>query len=301
MTMEIQQIRYFLAVARERNFSKAAVSCNVTQPALTRAIQKLEALVGGSLFDRRPGRVELTALGHSLLPKLETAYGIIADAETAAQDAVQAKKHTLRLGVMCTIGPARLVRLINALNAAVPNLELVLSEAKGHVTIDKLLADEIDVAIAGLPSYPETLTVQPLYAERYVIALPAAHRLTNQPDVRLADLDGENYLERLNCEFDDHFQAHHGTWPIDLNLKYASEREDWIQAMIAGGLGCAIVPELMQLPSTIETRLLLEPAVTRRISLISVTERALSPVADTFVRVVQAQNWGVESPAVTRP
>ena len=71
--MEMHQIRYFLAVERERNFSRAADHCNITQPALTRAIQKLEEEVGGPLFDRRPGRIELTELGRTLLPRLQNA------------------------------------------------------------------------------------------------------------------------------------------------------------------------------------------------------------------------------------
>jgi LysR family transcriptional regulator, hydrogen peroxide-inducible genes activator len=291
--MEMHQIRYFLAVARERNFSRAAETCNITQPALTRAIQKLEEEVGGKLFDRRPGPIELTELGRTLQPKLESAFRDVAEAARQAREHARHRKQRLRLGVMCTIGPERMIGFIEHLHLANPGLEFQLTEAKGSAVVAALVNDEIDIGLAGLPNYPEGLAAEELYRERYVLAVPACHRFASANAVPLSELDGEDYIERLNCEFDDFFEAAYGQWPVELNLRYRSEREDWVQAMIRSGLGIAIVPESMPLAPGVATTTLVTPEIVRTVSLITRRDRELPPLAQAFVRAVRAHDWAV--------
>ena len=103
--MEMQQVRYFVALARTLNFTRAAEQCNVSQPALTRAIQQLEHEFGGPLFHRERSNTHLSDLGLMMLPYLE---GVEASARTAKQVASEARKLenvTMTLGAMCTIGP----------------------------------------------------------------------------------------------------------------------------------------------------------------------------------------------------
>jgi LysR family transcriptional regulator, hydrogen peroxide-inducible genes activator len=289
--MEMHQIRYFLAVERARNFSRAAEQCNITQPALTRAIQKLEDEVGGKLFHRRPGNIELTELGRTLLPRLEHAYQEIASARSDALDLVRQRRQRLRLGVMCTIGPNRLTNLIKPVLASIPGLELYLREAKGTDVIADLTSDKIDVAVVGLPHYPQGTDAIRLYDEQYVVAVPANHRFAGSNSVQLQELDGENYIERVNCEFDDHFDFEHGEWPIDLNLRYHSEREDWVQAMIAAGIGIAIMPQSFPLLPGVSAAPLVAPQVSRTISLVTMNDRALPPAALEFTRLVKSHVW----------
>lgn len=289
--MELHQIRYFLAVAREQHFSRAAASCNVTQPALTRANQKLEDEMGGLLFDRRPGRVELTELGRTLLPRLEAALKEVREARVEAKSWLDTKKRRLRLGLTCTIGPTGLLGMIQELRSKIQNIELSLREGTAKTISDMLMKDEIDAAIVGMPSYPDSYTVVPLFQERYAVALPPGHALLDRNQIELKELDGENYLDRLHCEFDDHFAAQHGEWPISLNLKFASEREDWIQAMIAAGLGCAIVPENQPLLPAIETRPLVNPITQRDISLVIADGRPHSTPIEDLVAIAKSQKW----------
>lgn len=289
--MEMHQIRYFLAVARERNFSRAAEQCNITQPALTRAIQKLEDEVGGQLFDRRPGRIELTELGRTLLPRLQNAFQEVARARTDASDLHRHRKHRLRLGVMCTICPDRLIGLVRDLKTTFPHLEFELTEAKGSAVVAALLADEVDVGLVGLPTFPDTMDALPLYTERYVLALPAMHRFATANSVALSELDGEDYIERLNCEFDDFFEAVHGEWPIKLNSRYRSEREDWVQAMISAGMGLAIVPESLPLQAGITTSTLIAPEIERTICAVTMRDRPLPAAAREWLRTLKAFDW----------
>lgn len=289
--MELHQIRYFLAVAREQHFSRAAASCNVTQPALTRAIQKLEEEMGGPLFDRRPGRsIELTELGRTLLPRFETAMKEMAEARTDAKSLLQARKRKLRLGLTCTVGPSRLVKLLKLLYMRIPNLELSLREAKGSQIAEMLARDEIDAAIVGLPTYFPDFEAVLLYREYYVVALPAGHPLLAGNEVELAQLEGANYLQRLHCEFDDHFEAQHGEWPIQLNVTFESEREDWIQSLLAAGFGCAIVPEYLAMQPGIETRRLVGPETYRDVSVVTVRGRTdTAPIAELITTARETQ------------
>jgi LysR family transcriptional regulator, hydrogen peroxide-inducible genes activator len=289
--MELHQIRYFLAVEDARNFSRAAANCNITQPALTRAIQKLEDDVGGRLFNRNPGRVELTELGRLMLPRFMAALSEVTAARSQAHGLLRSRKQRLRLGVMCTIGPNRLIALIGKLNASIEHLELELVEAKGSDVIQLLLADEIDAGLVGLPQYNDAIECLPLYEERYVLAVPKTHRFAGKPSTSVDQLNRENYIERLNCEFDDHFAAIYGEWPVELNVRYRSEREDWVQAMVSAGLGIAIIPGSFDVMAGIATAALVDPVVTRTISVVTMRGRPRSLVAAQFISIVKATRW----------
>ncbi len=288
--MEMHQIRYFLAVETERNFSRAADRCHITQPALTRAIQKLEDELGGRLFNR-PGLVELTELGRALFPRLQSAFREVAAAQTAATGLLRHKRQRLRLGVMCTIGPERFFKLIEELHRTTPDFEFELTEAKGVDALAALINDEIDIAVAGVARCPETVDEVPLYQERYILAVPSQHRFALAHTVSVAQLNGEDYIERLNCEFDDYYETLHGQWPVTLNLRYRSEREDWVQAMIRSGMGIAIVPESVPLIGGVATATLVGPEIRRTISALTFRGRSLPPVARKLLRILTAHEW----------
>jgi DNA-binding transcriptional LysR family regulator len=105
--MELHQIRFLLAIIREGNFSRAAAACNVSQPSITRAIRKLEYELGGLIFDRRPGNLELTQLGHLIVPGLQRISADVDETVRTARMVNTTKRHLLRVGLMCTLGPVR--------------------------------------------------------------------------------------------------------------------------------------------------------------------------------------------------
>ena len=222
--MEMHEIRYFLSVARERNFTRAAQASNVSQPALTRAVRKLEAELGGALFHRGPGGVELTALGRTLLPRLEQIDRDVAAVRTTAGEHVRGQLSALRLGVMCTVGPLHLVDILAGLRGEMPDLEVMLVEARADRIVDLLLADEVDVAIAAWPTYPDAVACIELLSERYAVMCRADHAFAALERVPLERLGEQPYLERLNCEFDDFYLARVGKWTLDLDVAFASER-----------------------------------------------------------------------------
>ncbi len=292
--MELNQIRCFLALAETLNFTRAAESCGVSQPSLSRTIKALEAEFGGQLLRRERGHSHLTELGRMVLPRLQQAVSITDTVRAEAIDFSRMTTATLTLGVMCTIGPDRMIALIDHLTHRVPQLELKLRDASGTRIVEMLVAGELDVALVGLPVYPDEIEAHALYREAYVVAFPPGHRFERTAAVRWADLAGERYLDRLNCEYMEHMEHAQGDLDVALKLdvRYASEHEDWIQAMILAGLGCACMPQFMSLYPAIKTRPLIDPEIRRTISLVTVRGRRHSPVVDLFSRLCRSVKWG---------
>jgi DNA-binding transcriptional LysR family regulator len=289
--METHEVRYFLALVRELNFTRAAEACGVSQPALTRAIQKLEVELGGALFLRRPGQVEMTRLGREVSPQLEAIERTMVDVQRRAQSVTRAATNSLRLGAMCTIGPERLVGLIEQLRGTLPDLELSITDAKSKEIISLIAQDDIDVGIVAWPHYPEAVRAEVLYTERYAVAMRAQDTLAQGATVELVRLAGQSYIDRLGCEFNDHYSALCGDWTIDLDVVFASEREDWIQGLLLAGLGYAIVPEFMRLPEPLIKRPLSGPEISREVAIVTLRGKLLSPAAATFVRLAKSYHW----------
>ncbi len=202
--MELHEIRYFLALSRTLNFTKAAETCNVTQPSLTRAIQKMEDELGGLLFSRERNNTHLTELGRLLEPHLtEVLAGAQAAKETATRF-LRLDSAQLKLGVMCTIGPMRFVTFLSRFRAAHSGVEITMTEAPAARICESLLKGELDVALVARPDgFAPPLQPQPLYRERFVVACAAGHPFARKNAVEMSELDGQQYLSRINCEFYD--------------------------------------------------------------------------------------------------
>src|SRR5258708_38622275 len=149
--MEMHEIRYFLAVCETLNCPRAAERANVTQPALTRAIQKIEEELGGLLFRRERSRTHLTDLGQLLRPQLEEVIKRSEAVKTAARGFLKLDNAPLKLGVMCTIGPMRFMSFLAQFRSDHPGIELTLAEGVPDQLAKMLLARELDIAIMPQP------------------------------------------------------------------------------------------------------------------------------------------------------
>lgn len=290
--MEIHQVRCFIALCETLNFTRAAKECGVTQPTLTRSIQKLEDELGGPLFRRERGLTHLTDLGLLIKPHMEAVFNSSQQAKHEAESWRKQDRAPLRLGVMCTIGPSRLVPFVKRLRSDLPTIELTLKDAPGRELVPLLMEGELDAAILAMPNLPERVDPLPLYHERYTIAFAAGHRFESQDVVSYQDLDGEDYLSRKNCEYPEHFDALGLPDRANVKVCYATEREDWIQAMILSGMGCAVMPEFLPVLPGIATRVIIEPEITREIRLCTVAGRRYSPAVKSLVALAKRHNWG---------
>jgi LysR family hydrogen peroxide-inducible transcriptional activator len=290
--MDMHHIRYFLAVCETRNFTRAAERCNVTQPALSRAVQQLEDEVGGLLFRRERNLTHITDLGALLRPRFQQVLDELSGVRQEASRFLCLKDANLKVGIMCTIGPRRFTGLLTDFNRRHRGIQLQLVEGVPDRLSNLLETGEIDVAImASSDRFPERFDVTPLFRERFMLAFPPGHRLAQLDVVPIQAIDGETYLRRANCEYWDHLSDICDTHGVNLHVSYSSEREDWIQNMVAGGLGICFLPEYSAVIPGLQVRAVTDPEVVREISLVTVSGRRFSPAVSTFVGAVKSYNW----------
>lgn len=290
--MEMHQIRYFLAVAEALNFTRAAEACNVTQPALTRAIQKLEEEFGGLMFHRERANTQLTDFGRLMKPHLEEILRETASVHSTASSFLRLDHAALNLGVLSTIGPQRFVAFLSGFRARNPGVEVALTDAAPGQLSEMLMHGRIEIAIAAQPGpFDESLRVHPLYRERFVIGFGAGHRFEKAKHVRLADLEGESYLARVNCEYREHIKALREDRAITIRYVFRSERDDWIQTMAAAGLGFCVLPESWPVQPGVLTRPLVEPEIERSVVLLTAAGRRFSPALAAFAKDIRAHKW----------
>jgi DNA-binding transcriptional LysR family regulator len=290
--MEMSQIRYVLAGSQTLNFTRAAEACNVSQPALTKGIKALEAELGAPLFLREGRRVLLSEFGRTMLPHLRQIVEEADAARTLAENYRLLDKPPLRLGVLSTIGHVRLARFLARLESAHAGIELAVSEGSLAHLREELGAGRLDAAIlTATEDLADVLRLQQLYEERYVVVMPSQHRLRAMNAIRLEDLKGEDYVDRLSCEMREMVMQVCETEGVELYARFRSEREDWVQAMVIAGIGFAFMPEYSVSLSGLVQRPLIEPEVTRRVALATVPGRKHAPVTAALVRAAQGYAW----------
>lgn len=290
--MEMHQIRYFLAVCETLNFTRAAEQCHVTQPALTRAVQKLEEELGGLLFRRERNLTHITDLGRLMQPHLAQVLSEASTAQRTAKSFLKLEDAPLSLGVMCTIGPLKMVGFLSAFRRQQPGIEISIREAPAGALAEMVLDGRIDLALLAQPQpLGERFDVRPIYPDRYMVMFPAGHRFIPLNAVPLAEIANEPFIERLNCEYHNHVDALCRQRGIDPPTVYGSEREDWVQTMVAAGLGISLAWESTTLIPGVMSRRVIDPEIVREISLVSVAGRRFSPAALAFLRAAKAHPW----------
>lgn len=290
--MEMHQIRYFLAVTDHFNFTRAAETCNVSQPSLTRAIKLLEDELGGPLFHRERNQTHLSDLGREMLPFLAKVWEQAEAAKCRARGLSRLEQARLSLGVMCTIGPAKMIDFVGGFHARHPGVDIHMRDARGQVLQEQLLAGEIDVAIFALPGeIDERLLGRRLFTERFMITVAPGHRFERMNAVPMRELDNERYLNRANCEFGEHAGHLMAECGVRLHRRYRTERDDWIQAMVMAGLGFGFTPEFAMFLPGVVVRPLVDPEISRTVQLVTVRGRPHSPALAALVREATTYRW----------
>jgi DNA-binding transcriptional LysR family regulator len=288
----MQQVRYFLALAKTLNFTRAAEQANVSQPALTRAIQQLEHELGGPLFHRERANTHLSELGRMMLPYLEQIHTQTEAAKQQARSLKKIENVTLRIGAMCTIGPALISDLLVKFRAAHPEVGIEVTDRSAGELLEMLAKGELNLALFGLPEGPDVrFHALPLFKERFVVAIPPDHPLAAKNEVCCGDLHEAHYVNRANCEIFDFAREQMRDRGIKWRRVFSSERDDWVQGMIKAGMGFGFFPELAVTDPALVTRRLVDPEFVRTIMLITVRGRPHSPAVGAFVQAARAFKW----------
>ena len=290
--MEMHQVRYFLAAAQALSFTRAAELCNVSQPALTTAMKKLETELGSQLFHRDGRRVILTEFGKMMQPHLAE----IANQSEVAQDVAKnfrlLNQVPVRLGVMATIGPMLISRFLTAFETTYGGIEVEVHEDRIRQLIDRLDAGEFDLCILNpLDGLGDGFRIEALYSERYFVLLPSEHELRQKNAISLSDLSGQPYVDRLSCEMREKAMAICQSSGVKLYARFRSEREDWIQAMVIAGLGVALMPEHSITNANAIRRPLVDPEITPTIAVVSMPGREFSPGTAALMRTARSYKW----------
>jgi DNA-binding transcriptional LysR family regulator len=290
--MEMHQLRYFLAAARTMSFTRAAEASDVSQPALTTAIKKLETHLGGPLFHRGGRGLCLSDFGRRMQPILARIVEQTEMAETAAESFRLLDRTPVRLGVMSTIGPAGLSRFLASFEQDCPGVEVAVTENLPDRLADKLNADELDLAILNpRDGFGEGYRSERLYKERYVVLLPPQHPLAARDGLTLNDISGQPYVDRLSCEMREMVMGLCESRGVRLYARFRSEREDWVQSMVMANIGFAFMPEYSVTNPDAVRRPLTDPVIELTVHLVSLPGRRHSPAVAAFMRAARSRKW----------
>ncbi|OOG22004.1 LysR family transcriptional regulator [Thioalkalivibrio denitrificans] len=247
--MTLTELRYIVAVARERHFGHAAEACHVSQPTLSVAVKKLEDELGVTLFERNRGEVSVTPVGERVVAQaqrtLEAAEGVL----TAAREGQDQLSGPLRVGAIFTIAPYLMPHLIPALRASAPHMPLVIEENYTARLAERLKHGELDVIVISLPFDEPGIVTLPLYDEPFVAVLPAGHPWSEREELGLTEMASENLLllGAGHCFRDQVLELCpncHRTVTSDHSIQRTVEGSslETIRHMVASGMGVTILP-----------------------------------------------------------
>jgi DNA-binding transcriptional LysR family regulator len=291
--MELRHLEHFLAVAEEKNFTRAAARLHVVQSALSVSVRALERDLGGRLFDRNTHRVELTDAGLALVPEARTTLA----AADAARDAVASVhggiRGTVRIGIMHALSLIDLAALLTSYHRERPRVQLVPRAAQGGSA--ELATDveegRLDLAFAALPgAYPATLSVRPLAAEEMMLACPPGHPLAKLRQIPLTELDGERFVD-FPAGWGTRLAADRLFHEAGLHREIAVEVADIpnVTDLVRAGFGFALLsPSTVPDPRGLALRHV-RPSPVFTVSLITPTLRPLSAAARALVDLVVAR------------
>jgi LysR family hydrogen peroxide-inducible transcriptional activator len=250
-TMTLTELRYIVAVAREKHFGRAAEACFVSQPTLSVAIKKLEEELDVKLFERGANEVSVTPLGEEIVRQAQSVIEQAASIKEIAKRGKDPVSGPLRLGVIYTIGPYLLPDLVKAAIERVPQMPLVLQENFTVKLLDMLRTGELDCAIIAEP-FPDTgLAVAPLYDEPFMVAVPVSHPLAKRKQIAAEELKKETMLllGTGHC-FRDHVlevcpeYARFSSNAEGIRKSFEGSSLETIKYMVASGMGVTVVPQL---------------------------------------------------------
>ena len=290
--MEMHQIRYFLAVTRTLNFTRAAEECNVAQPSLTRAIKLLEDELGGELCRRERTHSHLTELGSRMLPFLRQSYEAALAAREMAKSLKKGESEPLRLLMSRTVPVDLIVDKLIEVQRAFPGLELKLLRADAGDLIEIMKKGDADLLISGpLSEGWERLDHWPLLTEPQLLVVAKQAPLGSDRAIGLDDLKQSRLLFRPYCE---QAQSLAGTLKErgleDIACHSVGSERDFL-SLVEAGIGVGFLPRSHRLPDTLRHVAIRDADFSRTISLTAVAGRPRTPAAAALLNLLRSADW----------
>jgi len=292
--MTLTYLRYLVALARERHFGRAAERCHVSQPTLSVAIKKLEEELGALLFERAANEVKITEIGRRIVTQAEKTLVDVSYIQEIAASSRDPLVGPLRIGVIYTIGPYLLPRLIPRVHQYAPHMPLIIQENYTAQLTESLKRAELDVIIVSLPFLESGVVTQPLYDEPFRVLLPAWHPQAEQKKITPEMLADEQLLlpGAGNC-FRDQVLEVCPECQNDSSLQQTLDGSslETIRHMVATGLGVTVLPstaadELECNNSLMAIRPFAQPEPMRRVVLAWRATYSRAEVVDTLRKAI---------------
>ena len=301
--MEMHQIRYFLAVSRTLNFTRAAEECNVAQPSLTRAIKQLEAELGGDLFRRERPAAQLTELGQRMQPLLKQCFEAATGARALATSFKGGKIGTLRIAIANAVDIALLIPHLNHLKRMFNTLEFRLLRGNSKEIGEYLKTGEAELGIAvEIDRDWDRLDSWPLFTERFQLVVNRRHPLAGKDQVEFEELEQQQLLSRGYCEYAGRLSAALRAANVDSGAGHDVSCESDLIKLLEADIGVAIVPRSASTPDTLRRAEIEGLDVKRTVQLYGVAGRERTAVASAVMKMLRSADWQVftERPPASR-
>ena len=290
--MEMHQVRYFLAVARTLNFTRAAEECNVAQPSLTRAIKLLEGELGGDLFRRERPRAMLTPLGERMFPLLKQCYDSAQSARALAALINDGEVGVLKLAVSGSIELGLILSHVNELRKSFSEIELKILRGTGPQLVEYLKAGEAEMAIAAsIGAAWDRLDCWKLFDESFDMVFSREHRLAGQENIGLDDLKPERFLLRSHCERCTELADLLRAKGLNADHRHEVSSDQDLLALVEANIGIGFLPRTVNAPQTLVRTVVKGFDLGRTVCLYGVAGRQRTPVASTFMKMLRAASW----------
>jgi LysR family hydrogen peroxide-inducible transcriptional activator len=239
----LRQLRYLVSLARHRHFGRAAADCAVSQPALSMQIREFERELGAELVERRPGEIVLTDTGVEVARRAEQVLASVRDLADFARHR-DVLSGPLKLGIIPTLAPYLLPRVLPPLSKKYPALKLEIRESQTATLVEELNGGALDVVMLALPVDGHDLETQPLFEDNFLLAMPASERAKGDY-IRTEDVDRSRLilLEEGHC-LRDQALALCGMTRRDLPAGLSATSLATVMQMVANGYGVTLVPQI---------------------------------------------------------
>jgi len=292
--MEMQQVRYFLSVARVLNFTRAAEECNVTQPALTRAIKQLEDELGGDLIRREGRNTHLTDLGNRMQPFLQQCYESAQTAKLLATKIKKGEVPTLSLAVSRTLDLVHLMRPLSEMHRSFPGLQLKLRRGTGAQIAAMLKNGEVDMAVGGpMGESWDRLETWPMFSEAFDLVVGVDHPLAmhNAIDLDVELIRDTRFLIHAGSDMAEFETGRLEAAGISLDHAHEVDSDRDLEALVVAEFGVAIMPASAMNSSRVRHLACSALDLRRTVAIYSVAGRARGREASTLLNLVRSADW----------
>jgi len=294
--MEMHQVRYFLAVVRTLNFTKAADECHVAQPSLTRAIKLLEGELGGELFRRERPRAMLTPLGERMYPLLKQCYDSAQAARSLAAMINEGEVGSLKIAVSSSIELGLILHEVNELRRSFSEIDLKILRGTGPQLVEYLKNGEAELAVAAsIGEAWDRLDTWKLFHEPFDMVLNRSHRLANHEIIGLEDLKRERFLLRNHCEKGAELAELLRAKGLNADNRHEVSSDQDLLALLDANIGIGFLPRTVNAPESLVRAATPGFDLSRTVCLYGVAGRQRTPVAATFMKMLRAATWPAKS------